>query len=197
VVFGPIAAGEVVQDSGISAEAQWIREHYNDACAIEMEAAGVAQAAHLNDSLPVVVIRGISDRADGGKATADDAGWQPRAAANAAAFAVALVAALAEELGDDNRGAWPSGDTSHGGNTNTNSAKGNARVGVQAQNIYGGVWLGPDHGNGAVGFVATEQHRAGPGKLRMALAWLRDALGDIAGLAAGVTAVLSAVRSST
>ena len=98
VVFGPIAAGEIVQDSAISAEARWILEHYNDTCAIEMEAAGVAQAAHLNDSLPVVVVRGISDRADGGKVTADRAGWQPRAVANATAFAVALVAALAEEL---------------------------------------------------------------------------------------------------
>ena len=38
--FGPIAAGETVQDSAISDQAQWIREHYNDALAIEMEAAG-------------------------------------------------------------------------------------------------------------------------------------------------------------
>ncbi len=37
VHFGPIAAGEVVQDSAISAEARWIRQHYNDALAIEME----------------------------------------------------------------------------------------------------------------------------------------------------------------
>ncbi|NEE11873.1 5'-methylthioadenosine/S-adenosylhomocysteine nucleosidase, partial [Streptomyces sp. SID7499] len=44
VRFGAIAAGEVVQNSRISAEAKWIRQHYNDALAIEMEAAGVAQA---------------------------------------------------------------------------------------------------------------------------------------------------------
>jgi adenosylhomocysteine nucleosidase len=198
VVFGPIAAGEIVQDSAISAEAQWIREHYNDACAIEMEAAGVAQAAHLNDSLPVVVVRGISDRADGEKVEADGAGWQPRAAANATAFAVALVAALAEELGDDHRGTQGTADTGARGSTNTNIVKGNARVGVQAQNIYGGVWLSPDRGeHDQAGFVAIGHHGTGPRKLRIALAWLRGVLSDVAGLASGVAAVLTAVRSPT
>ncbi|MET9861899.1 5'-methylthioadenosine/S-adenosylhomocysteine nucleosidase [Streptomyces smyrnaeus] len=96
VHFGAIAAGEVVQNSRISAEAAWIRQHYNDALAIEMEAAGVAQAGHLNGS-PVAVIRGISDRADGTKSSAEDRNWQPQAAANAAAFATRLAAELIEE----------------------------------------------------------------------------------------------------
>ncbi|WP_282202406.1 5'-methylthioadenosine/S-adenosylhomocysteine nucleosidase family protein [Kitasatospora fiedleri] len=96
VRFGAIAAGEVVQNSRISAEAKWIRQHYNDALAIEMEAAGVAQAGHLNGA-PVAVIRGISDRADGTKNSADDRNWQPRAAANAAAFATRLAVELARE----------------------------------------------------------------------------------------------------
>jgi adenosylhomocysteine nucleosidase len=196
VVFGPIAAGEVVQDSAISAEARWIREHYNDACAIEMEAAGVAQAAHLNDSLPVVVVRGISDRADGGKVTADGAGWQPRAVANATAFAVALVAELAEEL-DSARGTPRPGGTGQGSSTNTNIAKDDGRVGVQANTIYGGVWLGPDHGNGQADFVVSDHHGVAPGKLRMALASLRDVLSNVASLATGAAAVLSAVRSPT
>ena len=43
---------------------QWLREHYNDAVAVEMEAAGVAQAGHLNDGLPAIMVRGISDYAD-------------------------------------------------------------------------------------------------------------------------------------
>jgi 8-oxo-dGTP diphosphatase len=197
VVFGPIAAGEIVQDSAISVEAEWIRDHYNDACAIEMEAAGVAQAAHLNDSLPVVVVRGISDRADGGKVTADGAGWQPRAAANAAAFAVALVASLAEELGDGHRGTRDSGDKGRGSSVNSNIATGNARVGLQAQKIYGGVWLTPDHGNGQTGFVAIERHGNGPARTRMVLTWLRAVLNDVVGLATGVAAVLTAVRSPT
>lgn len=96
VRFGAIAAGEIVQNSKISAEARWIRQHYNDALAIEMEAAGVAQAGHLNGA-PVAIIRGISDRADGTKSSAKDRGWQPRAAANAAAFATRLAVELVSE----------------------------------------------------------------------------------------------------
>jgi adenosylhomocysteine nucleosidase len=96
VRFGAIAAGEVVQNSTISAEARWIRQHYNDALAIEMEAAGVAQAGHLNGA-PVAIIRGISDRADGTKGSAKDRTWQPRAAANAAAFATRLAVELVGE----------------------------------------------------------------------------------------------------
>ncbi|MEU4656840.1 5'-methylthioadenosine/S-adenosylhomocysteine nucleosidase [Streptomyces sp. NPDC023723] len=96
VRFGAIAAGEVVQNSKISAEARWIRQHYNDALAIEMEAAGVAQAGHLSGA-PVAIIRGISDRADGTKSSAQDRSRQPRAAANAAAFAVRLAVELVGE----------------------------------------------------------------------------------------------------
>jgi len=96
VHFGPIAAGEIVQNSRISYEAEWIRDHYNDALAIEMEGAGVAQAGHLSGA-PVAVIRGISDRADGTKSTSGDGAWQPRAAANAAAFAIRLAEELITE----------------------------------------------------------------------------------------------------
>ncbi|WP_064457219.1 5'-methylthioadenosine/S-adenosylhomocysteine nucleosidase family protein [Streptomyces hygroscopicus] len=96
VRFGAIAAGEVVQNSKISAEARWIRQHYNDALAIEMEAAGVAQAGHLSGA-PVAIIRGISDLADGTKSSANDRNWQPRAAANAAAFATRLAVELVGE----------------------------------------------------------------------------------------------------
>lgn len=96
VHFGPIAAGEVVQNSRVSAEAVWIRQHYNDALAIEMESAGVAQAGHLNGA-EVAIIRGISDRADGTKSSTGDRNWQPQAAANAAAFAVRLAAEFVEE----------------------------------------------------------------------------------------------------
>ncbi|MEU3962613.1 5'-methylthioadenosine/S-adenosylhomocysteine nucleosidase [Streptomyces buecherae] len=96
VRFGAIAAGEVVQNSRISADAQWIRQHYNDALAIEMEAAGVAQAGHLSGA-PVAIIRGISDRADGTKGSAKDRNWQPRAAANAAAFGIRLAVELMGE----------------------------------------------------------------------------------------------------
>jgi nucleoside phosphorylase len=95
VHFRPIAAGEVVLNSRTSPLAQQIRRHYNDAAAIEMESAGVAQASHLNRSRPVMTVRGISDTASGNKDATDRAGWQQIAAANAAAFALALVAELA------------------------------------------------------------------------------------------------------
>ncbi|NBE99701.1 5'-methylthioadenosine/S-adenosylhomocysteine nucleosidase [Nonomuraea sp. KC401] len=134
VHFGPIAAGEVVLNSRLSEYAHWIREHYNDACAIEMEGAGVAQAGHLNQ-VPVVVIRGISDRADGTKETTDREQWQPRAVANAATFAAALAEELSTERPTTRSSAMPE--------TNTNIAQGNAHVGVQAGTVHGGIWIAP------------------------------------------------------
>ena len=95
VTRAPIAAGDVVQKSRISREATWIRQHYNDTAAIEMEGAGIAEAGRLN-SVPIGVVRGISDRADGGKTVANDDHWQPRAAAHAAAFAVELAVQMLE-----------------------------------------------------------------------------------------------------
>ncbi|MEU7786302.1 5'-methylthioadenosine/S-adenosylhomocysteine nucleosidase [Amycolatopsis sp. NPDC049159] len=94
VHFRPIAAGEVVLNSRTTPLAEQLRTNYDDAAAIEMESAGVAKAGHLNRNLPVVAVRGISDKADGHKHAADQAGWQPVAAANAAAFAFALAAEL-------------------------------------------------------------------------------------------------------
>lgn len=144
VHFGAIAAGERVLDSATSLDARWIDEHYNDAFAIEMEAAGVAQASHLNNSLPMAVVRGISDRADGTKRASDDVGWQPRAAARAAAFALALAADL--ETRPTQR-SQPADNTSQRPNapvTLTNRASGYARVGVQAGQIFGDVLIGPE-----------------------------------------------------
>jgi adenosylhomocysteine nucleosidase len=143
VHFGPIAAGEQVHYSKTSPDALWIREHYNDAVAVETEAAGVAQASHLNDSLPMAVVRGISDPADRTKAAADRAGWQQRAASNAAAFALALAAELAA---NPPRQPIASSDPSQPVSPTavTNFATGNARVGFQAGQVFGGVRIGPD-----------------------------------------------------
>jgi len=137
VHFGAIAAGEIVQNSRISYEAKWIREHYNDALAIEMEAAGVAQAGHLNGS-PVAIVRGISDRADGTKTTGEDGTWQPLAAANAAAFAIRLAEELIKErehivMGESN-------SVKSGGVVNNFSS---GQVGIQAAHVTGStVWMG-------------------------------------------------------
>jgi 8-oxo-dGTP diphosphatase len=140
VHFGPIAAGEVVLNSTVSAHARWIRQNYNDALAIEMEGAGVAQAAHLNRSLPVVVVRGVSDRADGTKETTDRKRWQARAVANAAAFTTAQAKSLAAEERDRDRfeATGMMGSSGMSG-TNHNVAKDNARVIVQAGHVHGGI----------------------------------------------------------
>ncbi|MFK0196519.1 5'-methylthioadenosine/S-adenosylhomocysteine nucleosidase family protein [Streptomyces lavendulae] len=136
VRFGAIAAGEVVQNSRISAEAQWIRQHYNDALAIEMEAAGVAQAGHLSGA-PVAIVRGISDRADGTKNSADDRNWQPRAAANAAAFAARLAVELVVEHEET---AMSGDDKAHSadqlGRRVTNTAH-NSTIGIMAGTVTG------------------------------------------------------------
>ncbi|MEV6827943.1 5'-methylthioadenosine/S-adenosylhomocysteine nucleosidase [Amycolatopsis sp. NPDC051102] len=134
VHFGAVAAGEVVHNSRLSAEARWIRQHYNDALAIEMEAAGVAQAAHLSGS-PVAVVRGISDRADGTKTTAADRNWQPQAAANAAAFAVHLATELVHERKNPTMNDRT--DPGHG----TVYSTSHGQVGIQGVNVTGStVW---------------------------------------------------------
>ncbi|MEU7589751.1 5'-methylthioadenosine/S-adenosylhomocysteine nucleosidase [Micromonospora sp. NPDC049230] len=142
VHFGAIAAGEVVQDSAVSEQARWIRQHYNDALAIEMEAAGVAQAGHLNRALPVVVVRGISDHADGTKTSTDGHNWQPRAARHAAAFAVALAQELVNNSPAPATSDIDSDRSAPVRMTNRNVATGNARVGIQAGQIQGGVVIG-------------------------------------------------------
>ncbi|MGX5187255.1 5'-methylthioadenosine/S-adenosylhomocysteine nucleosidase [Streptomyces avermitilis] len=87
----PIAVGDVVLADAKSAIAEHIRRHFNDAAALEMEGSGVAHAAHLSSRLDTLVIRGISDYADVGKAAADASGSQPRAADEAAAAMVAIL----------------------------------------------------------------------------------------------------------
>jgi adenosylhomocysteine nucleosidase len=161
VHFGPIAAGEVVQDSDASEQARWIREHYNDALAIEMEAAGVAQAGHLNDSLPTIVVRGASDRADGAKASADRAGWQYRAAVNAAAFGLGLAYELTSGQPATGRGHWDqSGPEAREHGTCTNVATGNSRVGIQIGQLFGGMQIGQvDASHGDVSAQIAEFRR--------------------------------------
>ena len=133
VHFKPIAAGEVLLNSRDAPLARQLRRTYQDAAAIEMESAGMSQASHLNRGLPAITIRGISDRADGAKHAADEAGWQPRAAAHAAAFA----ATLAEEIMA--RSAAGPGEPSapHAGATqNVTAHQGGAAYGVLHGNMY-------------------------------------------------------------
>jgi adenosylhomocysteine nucleosidase len=201
VHFGPVAAGEIAHYSAVSSARQWLREHYSDAVAVEMEAAGVAQAGHLNEAMPTVMVRGISDYADESKSTTDEAGWQPRAAAHAAAFATALATALAADLAESRRPSsrFHAGGTGHG--SPTNLATGNARVGAQGENvtIRGGIHLGgPDHGKGT-GDVAitTDKPATRVSTLSLAFNKARSLFRGLADFAAGITAIMAAVRGLT
>ncbi|ANZ36112.1 hypothetical protein BBK82_08570 [Lentzea guizhouensis] len=134
VAFGPIAVGDVVLDSTTSDLARRIDESYNDTIAVEMEGSGFTHAAALSDQLPVAVVRGISDRADGTKRATDREDNQPIAARNAAAFAVALAATLEPEA-PGNSGTSTAAPIVH----NRNIARDNAHVDQQIGVNFGSV----------------------------------------------------------
>lgn len=96
VHVAPIAAGEKVVASRRSDLYKFLRHNYGDAVAVEMEGRGFLAAAHMH-RVDAMVIRGISDMVDEHKQQRDREGWQPRAAAHAAAFAAELMANLAFE----------------------------------------------------------------------------------------------------
>jgi 8-oxo-dGTP diphosphatase len=94
----PLAAGEALIASSGSELAKRLDLNYNDAIAVDMESAGIYQAAQYSDGLPCLAIRGISDHLDD-KSAATDSRDQPLAAANAAAFlAFLLQRAQADEF---------------------------------------------------------------------------------------------------
>jgi nucleoside phosphorylase len=91
VLVKPIAAGEALVASQESDVAKIVRAHYNDSVAVDMESAGLYEAAYRAER-PSLAIRGISDRLDD-KSVKSDATHQPQAARNAARLAVALLGA--------------------------------------------------------------------------------------------------------
>jgi adenosylhomocysteine nucleosidase len=142
VHFEPLAAGDVVLNSRTSDLAKQLKRTFNDAVAVEMESAGFAVAGHLNEHVPAVTIRAISDLAGGAKDETDSEGWQSIAARNAAAFAVALAATIKD---DDTPPA--SSETSRPPAPqpfrNTNIARGDAHVGQQIGINHGDYHAGP------------------------------------------------------
>jgi adenosylhomocysteine nucleosidase len=203
VVFGPIAAGEIAEYSATSDVRKWLHEHYNDAVAGEMEAAGVAQAGHMNDGLPTVMVRGICDCGDGSKPAADGAGWQQRAVANAAAFAASLAIAFADDPGVSSRsgGTGPRPNDPRGGDFNTTIGD-NARFGVLGQNITvnGGLHMGgsrPKDSNTDFSVPGADAGTARPGRIRVLLMHGSRVFRRVIELATSVTAIITAVRSTT
>ena len=88
-----IAAGEVVVASIDSPVYQHLRKHYNDAVAVDMESAGMYEAASRYEDVPALAIRGISDLIYD-KTPEADADLQPVASSHAAAFAFAVLDAI-------------------------------------------------------------------------------------------------------
>jgi nucleoside phosphorylase len=92
---GPIAAGSKVLASNRTETYKFIRDHYGDAVAVEMEGHGFLLGVRMNHPTQGIVVRSISDRI-GDKNPNRDRDWQPIAARHAAAFAFQILAKLTD-----------------------------------------------------------------------------------------------------
>lgn len=87
---GAIAAGEKLVASTQSQLYGFLKSHYNDTLAVEMEGRGFLSAAHANEPVKELVIRGISDLLDN-KSDLEDHLRQDMASRNASAFGFELL----------------------------------------------------------------------------------------------------------
>ncbi len=99
VWVAPIAAGEKVVTSMQSHVCQFLRSHYEDAIAVEMEGLGFLEAARGNQGVDAIVIRGISNLIND-KVDQDQARSLEIAARHASAFAFELLAKLEPKAGN-------------------------------------------------------------------------------------------------
>lgn len=92
VHFKPIAAGDIVLDAPAESPSRGhLDRNFNDAVAVEMEGAGFANAA-TKAGVPFLLVRGISDLANGTKQSTDGAGMQEAAVQHAAVFLTEVIA---------------------------------------------------------------------------------------------------------
>ncbi|WP_186319250.1 effector-associated domain 2-containing protein [Streptomyces sp. SAJ15] len=89
----PIAAGGRVVGHQLSEVGRRLAGSAGDAVAVDMEGFGFLAGAHVNEEVPALVVRGISDLLDD-KGEAHDERWQPIASHHAAAFAYEVISRL-------------------------------------------------------------------------------------------------------
>lgn len=90
VFFGPIASGDKVIASTAAPLYRYLKQHFNDTLALEMESIGFAQAATSHRQVYALNIRAVSDLLDH-KSVSDEVARQALAAERAAAFAFELL----------------------------------------------------------------------------------------------------------